>query len=218
MNPTRSLFKRLAMTAATAAVIGSLFAASPAAVSAAERSVDPSTLTPPPPDFFNASCREAGQLILCDLAFVDPVSPVEEPTGVFCGSGSAAFEVLDTWTRSVRGTRYYTADGLLLRRHFNDEWDGTFTNSVTGQTVTYRQRNTYLHDLAVPGDSGSGLERDTFHLRAFSANGTVLMESGRVVLSLESDSVLFQAGQHPFDAYFNGDPSAMQSLCDALAT
>jgi hypothetical protein len=138
-------------------------------------------------------------------------------TGIFCGSGSTAFEVLDTWTRSVRGTRYYTSDGLLLRRHFNDEWDGTFTNSVTGQTVTYHQRNTYLHDLAVPGDSGSGIERDTTHLRAFSANGTVLVDTGRVVLSLESESVLFQAGQHPFDAYFNGDSSAMQSLCDALA-
>jgi hypothetical protein len=118
----------------------------------------------------------------------------------------------------VRGTRYYSADGLLLRRHFNDEWDGTLTNSLTGETVSYHQRNTYLHDLAVPGDPGSGIERDTTHLRAFSADGTVLIEAGRVVRSLEDDAVLFQAGQHPFDDYFNGDPSGVQSLCEALAT
>ena len=218
MNPTPSPRKRYAMAAVAALLAGSVMATSPSPVAAAERSVDPSTLTPPPPEFFNASCRRAGQQILCDLAFVDPISPVEEATDIVCGSGSAAFEVLDTWTRSVRGTRYYTADGLLLRRHFNDEWDGTLTNSVTGTTVAYHRRNTYLHDLAVPGDSGSGIERDTTHLRAFSASGTVLIESGRVVLSLEDDSVLFQAGQRPFDDYFNGDADAVRSLCAALAS
>jgi hypothetical protein len=217
MNPTPSLLKRCAMAAAAATLAAALMATSPSPASAAEHSVDPSTLTPPPPEFFNASCRSAGQQILCDLAFVDPNSPVEEQTDIFCGSGSAAFEVLDTWTRSVRGTRYYSADGLLLRRHFNDEWDGTFTNSLTGKTVSYHQRNTYVHDLAVPGDVGSGIEHDTTHLRVSSANGTVLIDAGLVVLSVEDESVLFQAGQHPIDDYFNGDPSGMRSLCEALA-
>jgi len=190
----------------------------PASAGAATASVDPSTLTPAPPDFFNAVCGKTGNHITCDLGFVDPVAPVEEPSGIVCGEGPSQFEVLDTWSRTVEGKRYYSADGLLLRRHFSDVWVGRFTNSVTGATVDYSERNTYLHDLAVPGDSSTGVERDTSRLRVFGANGTVLMTAGRTVLSRADDEILFQAGQHPFDAYFvRGDSSALQPLCDALS-
>jgi len=143
--------------------------------------------------------------------------PVAEPTGIVCGSGATAFEVLDTSIRTVRGIRYYSADGLLLRRHFNDYIDGTLTNSVSGATVTYHQRGTHLHDLATPGDSSSGVERSTGSLRAFSDNGTVLIDVGRDVESLADGTLLFEAGQHPIGAYFTGDVSALQPLCDALA-
>src|SRR5262245_45717273 len=177
MKVTAPMLRRAASAAVALALSGGLIGASPGPVSAAGHEVDPSTLTPPPPDFFNASCRAAGRQILCSLEFIDPVSPVLESTGIVCGAGAEAFEVLDTWTRSVRGTRYYNADGQLLRRHFNDEWAGVLTNSVTGATVTYRQHNTYLHDLATPGDVGSGIERDTTHLRVTSG-GTVVIEAG----------------------------------------
>jgi hypothetical protein len=185
---------------------------------AADRTVDPSTLTPAPPDFFNAVCARTGAQITCDLAFVDPVSPVEEPSGILCGSGGVAFEVLDTWSRTVTGKRFYDGDGLLLRRHFSDWWDGTLTNSVTGATASYEQRNTYLHDLAVPGDSGTGMERQTTHLRLVTPRGSTVLESGRLVLAHEDDEVTFASGKHAIGDYFdNGNASAVQPICEALS-
>ena len=213
-SPTIAL-KRYALVATAAALLGTVAAAP--SVSAADRSVDPASLTPPPPDFFDASCSRSGRQIICDLAFVDPVSPVEEPSGILCGSGASEFEVLDTWSRTVVGKRFYSSDGLLLRRHFNDDWNGTLTNSATGATVSYQQHNTYLHDLGTPGDSATGFERQTTHLRATADDGnTVLIDAGRVVLSHDDDSVVFQAGPHPINDYFEGDAAALSALCDAL--
>jgi hypothetical protein len=74
------------------------------------------------------------------------------------------------------------------------------TNSITGETVTYHQDGTHLHDLTTPGDNSSGVERDTTHLCAFSSDGTVLIDAGRIVLALAEGTLLFEAGQHPFDA------------------
>lgn len=184
---------------------------------AADRSVDPSSLVPPPPAFFNAECLSAGPSISCTLAFTDPVSPVNEPTGIVCGNGAQQFEVLDTWTRTVEGKRRYSSDGLLLRRHFRDRWDGTFTNSASGKSVSYSQRNTYLHDLGVPGDPGTGVQKNTVHLRVFDARGTVLMDVGRVVLSVDDDQVILRSGKSPFDDYWTGDSDALRPLCDALS-
>jgi hypothetical protein len=92
---------------------------------------------------------------------------------------------------------------------------GLFANSVTGAMVTDHQHGTHLHDLTTPGDNSAGVERDTTHLRAFSANGTVLIDAGRVVFALVDGYLLFEAGQHPIDDYFNGNPNALQQLCDA---
>ena len=51
----------------------------------------------------------------------------------------------------------------------------------------------------------------------WSRNGTVLIDTGRVVFPNDGGPVLAQSGQHPIDAFFNGDTSALQPLCDALA-
>jgi hypothetical protein len=194
------------------------FGAGAGPASAGDRSVDPTTLTPAPPDFFNAVCARTGSQIQCDLAFVDPVQPVLEPTGILCGSGAGAFEVLDTSIRTVTGKRYYSADGLLLRRHFDDSIHGTWTNSVTGATVTYEQHDTTLHDLAVPGDVQTGTEAQTTHVRLMTPHGSVVLESGRAVLDHASESFVFAAGHHAFGDYFdNGNRQALQPVCDALS-
>jgi hypothetical protein len=56
----------------------------------------------------------------------------------------------------VTGKRTYDGDGLLVRRHFRDTWAGTFTNSATGATVAYEQRNTYLHTRPSRGTRAAG--------------------------------------------------------------
>src|SRR4051812_14274158 len=77
--------------------------------------VDPNTLNPTPPDFFNASCYAGAGGTVCDLAFADPENPfLNEPTGVICGGT----ELLLTQNRFVVGKRFYDADGNLVQRHF----------------------------------------------------------------------------------------------------
>jgi hypothetical protein len=213
-----SLVRRGALVVALTAGVITLGSTTPSSASG-DRSVDPSTLTPAPPDFFNSTCAASGTQIICDLAFVDPGAAVEEPLGIVCGTGPDQFEVLDTWTRTVKGKRFYSTDGLLLRRHFDDRWDGTLTNSVTGATVSYTQRGTILHDLTVPGDNSTGLSRETVRLRVFGDTGTVLVDAGRVVRDrADDDSVVFIAGKHSFEDYWNGDADALDPLCDALSS
>jgi len=214
-SSSQSRSKRIITAAATAALAVSILIAVPSAASAAEHAVDPTTLIPPPPDFFNAVCREAGGQIICDLEFLDPDQPVGAPTGIFCGSGANAFEILDTFVRTVQGTRYYSSDGLLLRRHFHDDYKGSWTNAKTGASVSYDQHDMIRQELSTPGDDSSVAELSTGHLRFWSTTGTVLIDTG-VVKSSAVEGPLFQAGQHPLDAFFNGDTSALQPLCNAL--
>ena len=54
-------------------------------------------------------------------------------------------------------------------------------------------------------------------MRFYSANGTVLIDVGRVVFAEADGAVLFESGQHPIGDFFNGDPTALDPLCDALA-
>jgi hypothetical protein len=214
-NPLRSSAQ--ARLVATAVTVLSLVVVGAPAQAAADHSVDPATLTPVPPAFFNAQCRTAGQQILCDLAFLDPVSPVLEPTDLTCGEGAEQFVLLDSWTRTVRGTRYYTSDGLLTRRHFNDRFEGTLTNSVTGASVSYDSHSTYLHDLAVPGDNSTGTERDTLHTPVDTGPGAPVLEARRSVYSPPDDTILFRSGQHRIDDWLSGDTIALDKLCAALS-
>jgi len=183
----------------------------------AVQTVDPSTLIPPPPPEFNPVCKPVGGRTICDVTFTDP-PVVAEPTGIQCGSGPDAFEVLDSSTRSVDGKRFYDRDRKLTQRHFHDLVVGTLTNSLTGVSVPYRQHDEIVHDLAVAGDISSGTEAITNALRVTTAHGgTVLIDAGRTVFVEADGTILFEAGQHPFDEYFVfGQTSAMQPLCDAL--
>lgn len=179
--------------------------------------VDPSTLNPPPPIEFNPICKGVGERTICDVTFTDPPA-VAEPTDIQCGSGPDAFEILVSAVRSVDGKRYYDQGGNLTRRHFHDWIVGTYTNPLTGATASFRQHDTFMHDLAVAGDITSGTEAITVEIRVTSPDGgTVLIDAGRTVIAESDGTVLFEAGQHPFDAYFVfGQTAALQSLCDAL--
>src|SRR5690242_1527796 len=98
MKSTSALLRRASLAIVVTVLAALVADASVSAAPPTDHGVDPGTLVPPPPDFFNAACRQAGRQILCSLAFTDPVSPAEEPTGLICGSGPDAFELLDTWT------------------------------------------------------------------------------------------------------------------------
>src|SRR3954470_2250956 len=111
---------------------------------AAGASVDPSTLNPPVPASFNATCFRDGSHISCRLAFSDP-DITDEPSGIVCNGT----ELLVSQSRSVVGKRFYDGDGNLLTRHFREDIEGTFVNPATGLQAVFVQHNTVVHNLAV---------------------------------------------------------------------
>lgn len=187
-----------------------------AAPATARTSVDPTTLNPAPPDSFNATCYRTGVNIQCDLAFSDP-DIVDEPSGIVCDGT----EMLYSQSRSVVGKRFYSGAGDLLRRHFREFFDGTFTNPDTGRVVLWTQHDTVLHDLSVPGDTVSGtIKTSGLETRAWlPGGGTVLTDAGRLLVDAATEEVVHLSAHHPFDAYFSGaDPTALAGLCDALGS
>jgi len=177
--------------------------------------VDPSTLNPPPPPEFNPVCEKDGNQTICTLQFSDP--PFAGGSGVICGTGPNAYEVFQFQNRTVQGLRYYDQNGNLTRRHFHEVDTGTFSNSITNNAVSFTQRGTTLHDLAIPGDLNSGTQIFTGSARVYQPHGgSVLLETGRIV-SAGDGTLLRESGQHPFTDYFVlGDTAAVQPLCDAL--
>ena len=191
-----------------------LLALSLAGPAAAREPIDPSTLNPPPPAEFHPVCFSQGSHISCDVAFSKP--PItDEPSGIVCDGA----ELWLSQSRSVVGKRLYDGDGNLLNRHFREDLQGTFTNPDTGRAATFVQHNTVVHDLAVPGDLGTGTTRISGSIRISSpGGGTILTDSGVTVLDEASGEILFESANHPFDDYFVfGDEAALSTLCAALA-
>jgi hypothetical protein len=182
---------------------------------AAKESVDPSTLNPPPPAEFNPVCERLGGGIVCDLAFSDP-PVIDQPGELFCDGD----QIFESWTRSVVGRRIYDADGNLLKRQFQEDLVGSFTNPSSGVTVDWVSHATNIHVLSVPGDLGSGVSSGAgLSIRITAPDGgTVLIDAGRLVFDGATGDFLASHGPHHFDDYFaRGDVDALQPLCDALA-
>jgi hypothetical protein len=183
----------------------------------AKEPVDPTTLNPAPPPDFNPVCERVGNQIICEVQFSDP--PFAGGSEVICGSGANAFEPFQFQNRSVRGKRYYDENGNLLRRHFREVFEGTFTNPLTHKSLAYSGSDTHLHVLAVPGDNSTGTEAISGSVRIFlgPGHGTLAIDTGRFVFDEATGNTLVEKGQHPFFDYFAlGDTSALQPLCDAL--
>jgi hypothetical protein len=192
---------------------GLVFIVALATPASARTPVDPSTLNPAPPDFFNAVCYLDGSHISCDLAFSQQF--VDEPSGIVCDGT----ELLVSQSRSVVGTRTYDADGNLLQRHFRESYDGTYRNPDTGRVALWTARDTVIHNLAVPGDLATGTELHSgLGQRVWLPDGgTILTAAGRLVFDSATEELVKMTPHHPFDAYYLGlDPSALEPLCAAL--
>ena len=201
----------LVRLAGATALLASIVLAAP--VSARE-TVDPGTLNPPPPDFFNAECYAGAGGTVCTLHFSDdPIA--DEPSGIVCGGTELVF----SQERSVIGKRIYDADGNLVQRHFREWMSGTFTNPDTGRSVPWEQHDTIIHNLSVPGDLDSGTIRTTGLITRVSlpGGGSILLDAGTILEDFATGDLLHEGGPHPFRDYFvNGNASALQPLCAAL--
>lgn len=181
---------------------------------AAREPVDPTTLNPAPPDFFNADCQRQGVQIVCTLAFSDPPI-VDEPSGIVCDG----VELLYSQTRDVVGKRFYTADGDLRQRHFREDMRGTLEHPTTGEWLRYSQSNTIIHDLGTPGVVASGTSRIVgMAFRVSEPRGrTVLVDAGWVAIDESLGEIVDWAGPHRLDDYYiRGDAHALDAVCEAI--
>jgi hypothetical protein len=203
--------RRIVVAIAAAAMLA-MPLASPAL---ARTSVDPSTLNPAPPDFFNAQCYAGAAGTICDLAFADPANPiVDEPSGILCDGR----ELLFSQNRFVVGKRFYDADGNLVQRHFREWLSGSLTNPDTGLAVLWNQHDTVTHNLSTPGDLDSGTTKVTGLIsRFFTADRrTVLVDSGTSLVDTATGEIIHSGNTHPIDDYFRGDASALDAVCAAV--
>lgn len=192
----------------------SLFVLAVAPSADARTLVDPNTLTPPPPDFSNATCYAQGRGITCDLAFSDPTI-VDEPGGIVCGG----IELRYSQHRAVVGKRFYDADGDLLRRHFREDMRGTLDHPITGASLDFTQSNTILHDLGTPGVVTSGVSRIVGQgFKVTEPDGrAVIVDAGWVAIDASVGEIIDWAGPHRLDDYFvRGDADALDAVCDAI--
>jgi hypothetical protein len=194
-------------------VAGIALATSLAPIASAGQPIDRATLTPVPADFY--TCKATGGGAICTTVVSREYGPDE--TGIFCGSGASAFQVLDRGTQIIRATRWYDTNGLLttLKRQIDFD-DPHFYNPLTGKAIYYHQRNMDNGVLAVPGDLST--ISDDAHGQ-FSINvpgyGTVVKEAGHLIWSADGE-LLKQAGQSDYQEYLAGDTALMDDLCQVL--
>src|SRR5829696_7143647 len=181
----------------------------------AGQSVDPSTLTPPPPD--GAVCQETGQYVICQTYFdEDPL--VNEPAFMIsCGTGDRTVYLTETVHRE--GIRWYS-DGLLVKRFVTEHEEGSLSLSPTGEEPTVRvfDHNTWVDNYTTPGDEDSAIT--TFHGNGFR----IVLPGGGDLLHIAGFD---QEPDGPFhgiardlnvdeDTGFVSDPEVNAALCAAL--
>ncbi len=188
--------------------------ASPRLVAARE-TVDRSTLTPVPPDFYTCYATGSGTICRERTTFSFDL----EDTGLVCGSGATAFTIYDSGSADEVGTRYYDRDGNLTRRVLRRHWFASqFSNPLTGAVVPYTEHDIITTVLAVPGDLSTATETVVGEIIFKPTHGApVAFDTGRRVYAPDG-TLEFNAGRHTFHDYFlYGDTSVLQPLCRALA-
>jgi len=174
------------------------------------------TLTPPPPGY--ETCHVSGQQTICTGNRVEPGHV--EPTGFLCFEGEPGeFELVDVSQSAFQhATRWYDADGNLVRREIKDVWAGTsWVSSTTGEGVAYHQSQTIIDVLETPGDLGSVREATTGVINFLvPGRGAIVRNAGRTVFGFDG-TLEFSSGPQAILDYVNGDADALQPICDALA-
>jgi hypothetical protein len=143
-----------------------------------------------------------------------------DDTGIACGSGTAAFDIFDQGAFRQQATRFYDRDGNLIRRVLHERYtSGTWSNPLSGASVSYTQNNIITNLLAVPGDFDSATEtiRGEVIIRGRTA-APVFIAVGRQVFNFDESELISSAGRNDFiAAFFEADPTAFDAVCAALA-
>ena len=161
-------------------------------------------LNPPPTDVY--TCSPTGAGAICRARFAEPYE--SEPTGITCGSGPSAFEVLDSGVRTIRATRWYDPDGNLTRRERILDFDSFLSNSRTGAALDYHQHNTDWDVLAVPGDPASSTWSGHGSITVNVPGSGAVIKGAGVAKVAPDGTLIHWAGQ---------EKVVVDALCAALA-
>jgi hypothetical protein len=174
-------------------------AAAPAATSA-------TVLTPPPPA--DARCQANQNGTICfwtDTAFHTPGSV---PYGVSCDGFSVRVQLSGV----RRFTFIYDTAGTLVERIRHISFSGALSNSLSGSSVPHVGHFTVVDDFQAGTTTITGMLSRT----VVEGDGLIWRNIGRVILSLSTGALLFEAGEHgTYDV--GGDPSVKTELCAALS-
>jgi hypothetical protein len=170
----------------------------------------PPARNPAPPDFY--TCGPVGAGTICRALTDEAYGP--DATGIFCDG----VELLDAGGRTVAATRWYDADGNLVRRERIFDFNGThLINPATGATLSYKQHNTDWEDFTIPGDLDSAVWHGHGVMSVTAPGfGQVLLGAGVAVVGPDG-SLLHTGGPDELgDYYATGDSSIVADLCAAL--
>jgi hypothetical protein len=124
-----------------------------------------------------------------------------------CQAYGYSFTFTARYTIRRSDTLYYDRDGNLVREVRQVHFVGTDTNDENGTSLRDTGERHIVLDFVNDTFSESGVLRHV----TVPGSGIVLHESGRLILSLSDDSVIFMAGPHQL---FSGDQA---EFCAALA-
>ena len=133
--------------------------------------VDPTTLTPPLKPF--RVCYEDGQWVKCDTSSVATIA--NEPSKeLSCGT------LYLTGTETLRATRWYNLDLLLVERAVQDDFRGSWSRSPdgSGPTVDIAANFSWRENFVVPGDLDSIVEVSHGSFVRVAGLGAIGMDAG----------------------------------------
>jgi hypothetical protein len=165
--------------------------------------VDPNTLQPVPP---NATCKDAGQQIICDT-FIEDFA-VNAPNPDFelpCGT------VYETSHYRGDGTRWYV-DRRVVKRHVAASLLGTFSLSPTGAgpTVKISGHSSIWTIWTTPGDDSTAVDTRS------SGSDLSLSAPGFGVILHDTGLFLRDGTHHGLSAQIPVTPEVAATLCAAL--
>jgi hypothetical protein len=171
------------------------------------------TLNPPPPPWW--TCKAVGNGTICEGTASYSYGP--DDTGLACGSGAGAFDILDSATVTDRVAVRYDANGDIVEMVKHETYSSAaFSNPLTGATLPYRSNVTITNTF--PGYDLLQVIRGETNFTA-PGLGAVALNAGRLVDFFNGDdNILFEAGPHSLfpDLFLYGDTSVVERLCTAL--
>ena len=194
------------------AMLATLLLACGAAL-AVPKSVDPDTLTPPPPP--GAECKDTGNYVICHTS-VDEWWADQPDFMLSCG------RAYSTGSNHSESIRWYSSEGLLLKRFLRVTNSGTWSLSPNGEgpTVRFFGHFSLVDYLATPGDFDSATEIEHgMDFRIWQPGYGVMVHLAGIFVYTPDGSVTHHgAGEFAIDEEDNLviPPKADAALCEAL--